>query len=208
MTRFKLMCLVIAISFFAACAKDGEFRLINLTNHNVYYSIDKNDYILEGNEERSHDLSNDKKTMFNERNKRYKVKIEGETFVLVDGEDEVTETTITIKPDKTLKAYLHPNRASLRLVNDSDMMISSLYYKQNFEAHQNFSSELIEDPIVPGDSTWFRLPASQMNPDNPGYFYYTFELRDETGRVYFFGNSSTVLDVDQQYRLKFEGLQE
>jgi hypothetical protein len=196
--------IIVALTMLSACAKDGDFNIINRSHHNVYYTLDNNDYVLSGMQQVTHTLTTDKEMMFSSSNRDYLIHIEGEAFVLEDGEKEVTETTITIKPGKTLKAFLNPNRASLKIINHSNKSIGSLFYKQYYADHVNTSSEQIEEDILPNSSQWFRLPACTVNFENPAYFYYKFEVRDETGAVQYFGDESTVLNIDNQYVIEIE----
>ncbi len=190
----------------SACAKEGDFTLINRCNHNVYYTIQNRDYTLPPSQSRTHSFSVGKQTPFNTAEKEIGIKIEGETYIMTDSYNndlEYTDTSVNIQADKNLKAYLYPNRAGLKIVNLSSKKYRNLVYKQHFEGHTYASDDLFfYQDLNPQDSLWFRLPYSNMNPDNPNYFFYTFEIRDEEGNILTFGDQTTVLDKDVQYRIE------
>ncbi len=201
--KYIHLILIFVSLFLFACAKEGDLTLVNRTNHNIYYTIQNRDYTLTANQTAKHTFSVGNETLFKTAEKEIPIKIEGETFILLDEDIETNETSVNIKGDENLKVFLYPTHAGLKIVNHSNKIFRNLIYKQHFVSHTHSSDDLLHfEELNPQDSLWVRIPYSFLNPDNPYYFYYTFEVRDTDGFIHTFGDSTTVLDKDIQYRIE------
>jgi len=197
----KALYLISALLVFG-CSKNGDLTIMNKTNHNIYYTLEGNSYILEPMGEDTYSYRLGKETPFNDPSKELKLMVYGETFSLEDAENNTT--WVTIKPDKNLKLYLWPNHAGVKLINRSDKSINSFRYEQYSSQTMITSPELIPASLAPGDSTWFRLPYSSGSVNSATYFYYKFRIVDSNGALHVVGDSTLVLSKDEQYRLFFD----
>ncbi|MBW6514762.1 MAG: hypothetical protein K0B87_08410 [Candidatus Syntrophosphaera sp.] len=181
----------------AACESGGKFRVVNRTSFPLYATIGAQDEVtIPGGEEHTWEISTDKQHIFNPGvEKVVPVSIIGETYHTYDeGEESYTDsTTVTIKVGQTLSAYISPNRASFKVVNNSSQGVQRvLLYKHNFVA-----ASFVEDlgSLTPGEMKFLRVDYATAN--NNFYYYATVEMADNTVLTY--GGDTTILEKDQQF---------
>ncbi len=200
---------ILLIIIIAGCSTEGDIKIINRTDHNLYFTIKGNDYILEGSETSNPNMTvsigTGKQFLFYSKDfVEVDLHLEGETFMIQDatigGQPTgvyFTETTLQIKPKKTLKVYCDPTHAGVKLVNNSAIDVIDLSY------HTDDSDTLIsiiDQPIIAGDSTWSRLTATSAND----LISYSFVIEFENG---FIDSSFINIDdliVDEQLRIELE----
>ena len=206
----KFLVPILLIIIIAGCSSEGDIKLINRTDHNLYFTIKGNDYILEGSEtndpSKTVSVDTGKKFIFyDEGAVEVDMHLEGETFMMQDatiGGQPIgvyfTETTLQIKPSETLKIYCDPTHAGVKLINNSNQNIIDLAYKT---ATSNTLISIIDSQIIMGDSTWSRLKASTSSDS----IKYSFVIEFADGLI----DSTTYvnivdLTVDEQLRIELE----
>ncbi len=199
------MLLIIILS---GCSTEGDIKIINRTNHNLYFTIKGNDYILEGSETSDPDMTisvgTGKQVLFySEDYVDVDLHLEGETFMMQDAingipiEEYFTETTLQVIPKETLKIYCDPTHAGVKLINNFAEDVIGLAY---YTADSEIPISIIDQPIVTGDSAWSRLQATSIYDS----ISYSFVIEFENG---FIDSSFTNIDnltVDEQLRIELE----
>ena len=198
---------ILLIIIIAGCSTEGDIKIINRTDHSLYFTIKGNDYILEGSETSDPSMTisigTGKQFLFySEDYVEVDLHLEGETFMMQDASISgqptgvyFTETTLQVKPKETLKVYCDPTHAGVKLINNFAIDVIDLSY------HTGDSDTLIsiiDQPIIVGDSAWSRLKAAT------GYdsISYSFVIEFANG---FIDDTSYInidtLTVDEQLRI-------
>jgi len=206
----KFLVPILLIIIIVGCSTEGDIKLINRTNHRLFFTIKGNDYILEGSETSDPNgivsVDTGKKFLFySEDMVEVDLHLEGETFMMQDatiGGQPIglyfTETTLQVKPSETLKIYCDPTHAGVKLVNNSTEEVTGLAYHT---ATSNTLISLIDSPIATGDSAWSRLKATS-DYDSISYSF-VIELTNGYIDSTNFMNID-YLTVDEQLRIEFQ----
>ena len=202
---FALLIIIIA-----GCSTEGDIKIINRTDHRLYFTIKGNDYVLEGSE-----TSDPSKTVSVRTGKEFifyskdhvevDLHLEGETFMMQDATINgqptgvyFTETTLQVKPKETLKVYCDPTHAGVKLINNFTEEVTGLAYHT---AISDTQISIIESPIAIGDSAWSRLKAST----DYEVISYSFVIEFANG---FINDTSytniETLTVDEQLRIELD----
>jgi len=187
----------------SACESDAKIRLINRSSYPIHSTLEnQSTVVIPADGEHTYEVDTDTQTFFGgEVEERLWLTLIGETYSVFDHYEEeyVDSTEITVKAGETLNAYLDANRASIKVVNNSDMVIQQVYVYQVFVTHSQIVGIMPE--IVPGTERFLRViystPTSQ--------FSYRVIIRDENNISHNFGDNQTVLEVDQQFLINFTG---
>ena len=166
--------------FLIGCTTKGDLKIINNTNHFLYFTVEGDDYILAGSAEsdpaKTIEIEMGKKFLFwGDNEKEVYLHLEGETFMMQLSDsfgnpsgEYYTETTVLLKAGETTKVYTNPTHACVKIINDSEFPISDFVYFVGEEEHSVLDFEL-----ACGDSTYWRLiPTTEENP-----LVYSFRFR-------------------------------
>ena len=203
----KILIPLLLLIIIAGCSTEGDIKLINRTDHNLYFTIKGNDYILEGSETSNPNMivsvNTGKQFLFySEDYVEVDLRLEGETFMM-KGEfhgppdwEYYTETTLQVEPKETLKVYCDPTHAGVKLINNSAEDILGLAYRI---AGSDSLNPIIQS-VTSGDSAWSRLTATTANDS----ISYSFVIEYENG----IDDTSYInidnLIVDEQLRIELE----
>ncbi len=205
----KLLFPVLLIIIIAGCSTEGDIKIINRTDHHLYFTIKGNYYILEGSETSDPDMTISVDTgkrflLYGEDYVEIDLHLEGETFMMQDAingipiEEYFTETTLQVKPKETLNIYCDPTHAGVKLINNSAVDVIDLAY---YTDDSNIPISIIEQPIIVGDSAWSRLTATADDDS----ISYSFIIEFENG---FIDSTSYMniddLIVDEQLRIELD----
>jgi len=206
----KFLVLTLLIIIIAGCSSEGDIKMINRTDHSLYFTIKGNDYILEGSENSDTKMTvsvdtGEKFLFYNEGIIEVDMYLEGETFMMqyatIGGQpigEYFTETTLQVKPSETLKVYCDPTHAGVKLINNSNQNIIDLAYRT---AISDTLISIIGSPIAMGDSAWSRLKATTDSDS----IKYSFVIEYANGLI----DSTTYINiedltVDEQLRIELE----
>jgi hypothetical protein len=193
---FRLRILIPILIFLAGCSTEGEIRIINRTDQNLYFTVENNDYILEGSStsDPSFTLSIDtgrKLLMLGTAEKEVELYLEGETFMMQLADAGglptgvfYTDTTVLVKADKTTNIYCDPTHAGVKLINNSTQNVVEFTYSTG---ESDSLKSLISAPILVGDTFWARLKASTVYDS----ISYSFQIEYQDGS---FDNSHQNID--------------
>ena len=205
----KIFLFILPVIILAGCSSEGDIKIINRTDHYLYFAIEGSDYILAGSPDTdpSKTITVDTGSQFlfwGDETTKVVMSLEGETFMMQwannDGSpsgDYYTETTLNIPANEVLKIYCEPTHAGVKLVNNSEVdVIDFSYYTDD----NDLLVALIDSPILPGDSIWSRLKATTAYDS----IIYSFVIEYQNGWF----DSSYVdynnLTVDEQLRIELE----
>ncbi|MBM4402767.1 MAG: hypothetical protein FJ042_00015 [Candidatus Cloacimonetes bacterium] len=200
--RILYLLLIMAVAIIlAACESGGKIRVINRTDYPMYASVDREQTIvIPGDSEHVFEIDTDTQTFYSgEVKKQAWLKLIGETYTIFDHFEEVyvDSTQITVRAGKTLNVFLDANRASVKILNSSDLNIVRAEIYQDFGAYDQVVG-LLEN-IAPGEERFLRVnyatPTSQ--------FFYRVRIMDENNLVYNYGGNQTILTVGQQFLVVF-----
>lgn len=142
-----------------ACQSGGEFNMINRTSFPVYASVDGQDVVtIPAQTNRVFKVDTDSQSFLTGEVKRtVPVHVKGETFSLYDEHENryVDDTRVTIKAGKTTNAYMDPNRASIKIVNNRAQKITLAEISQISPTTE--AIEAILGDIPAGTTYWQRV---------------------------------------------------
>jgi len=205
----KLIIPILLIIILAGCSTEGDIKIINRTDHCLYFTIKGNDYTLEGSETSDPNMTISVDTgkrflLYGEDYVEIDLHLEGETFMMQDAingipiEEYFTETTLQVRPNETLKIYCDPTHAGVKLINNFAADVIDLAY---YTDDSNIPISIIEQPIVVGDSAWSRLTATAQDDS----ISYSFIIEFANGFI----DSTNFMNiddliVDEQLRIELD----
>ncbi len=194
--------LLAALIFLAACQSGGEFRVINRTSFPLYVAVEDADKVaIPGGEEETFSVDTEDQHIFNPGvEKEVAVRMIGETYQIWDDYEEAwtDSTSVRIKVGETANAFIDPNRASFKVVNNSSQaIVSAQLFRHNFVA-SSFVADL--GRIEPGDFKF--LCVNYATPNNNFYYLAVLETEDEA--THSFGNETNVIQEDEQFLITLE----
>ena len=196
-TICKFASVMMLLLVLGACESGGKFVVHNRTSFPVWVSINDGDTLsVDPGAQSSYDIDTDTQSFLSGEVKRQiKVKSYGETYSLYDDiENGFTDsTTVTIKAGKTVNAYMDPNRASIKIINNRSAGIS---FAEIWQYKNNYQYRVATIPNIPsGSSAWHRVDYA--TPTNS--FYYRVLVMMENGESLNYGGPDTILANDQQF---------
>ncbi len=208
-TYLYLILALISLLTLAGCESGGKFRVINRTSHNVYVTIEGQNEVLIPGSDTANEVYNEHIFNIDTENQsiltgtvkeRVQAVIYGETFHMFNKDVNAftDSTTLTINAGKTLNAFLSPNRASIKIINNSTKNITMAeVFKHNFTSDLKVG-QLTN--ITSGSEDFLRVDFA--TPSASFYYYVVITLED--GTQYTYGDSQNILSVDSQFLILLE----
>ena len=192
--------LAVILLLFSACASGGKLQIFNHCSYPAYIRVENMDQkTIPAGESASYNIDTDTQNIFTgEVKKKLKIWMVGETYSIFDeGQNIYTDSTwIEVKAGKTYSIYLNPNRASVKIVNNSLQIITQAEIWQH--SPLTYYQVGIMYNILPGESRFLRV-------DYGTDYYYQVELYLQDESHYTFVDSEEILGVDEQYLVTFNG---
>lgn len=193
---YLLLMPALAILFLTACESGGTFRVINKTSYPLYVTLaDEEEVTIAGGSEHSFAVATGNKHIFNpDVSVEVPVRMLGETYQLVDEDNLPIDTTrVVIHAGETTNAFIDPNRAGFKVVNNSSQGVAQAsLFKHNFIGVVA-TYEL--GPIAPGKFSF--LPVEYATSSNN--FYYKATVRMDDGSTYEYGGPTNIVELDKQF---------
>lgn len=193
---------VLLLLFTAACEKGASFEVSNQCSYPAWVSVDGDSLItLAPGESRNFDISTDTESVLSGTvYESFKVIAYGETFSLereVDGHFIPTDsTTVKIQAGENRRAPLIPNRASLKVTNDSSTPIEKAeIWKHTALTHIKVGT--IFD-LAPGTHKFYR---GEYAVTNNMFFYTVLLYLPGIEEPLSYGNEGTILGKDEQFHV-------
>lgn len=191
----------IVLLLLSACDSGASFRMINRTAYPVYASVDNKPVVsIPGGEERVFDVDTDTQSFLTGKVKRkVPVRVYGETYALIDdiNRPQQDTTEVTLQAGKTLNAFLHANRASVKIINELAVPISRAEIWLNKVNYLSETRIATFSDIPSATERWLRVrPCGQSDP-----FFYTVKvyIQGDEHSPLEYGNISNIIYVDEQF---------
>ena len=196
------VCLILGLAaillMLSACESGGKLQVFNHCSYPAYIKVENMEQkTIPAGESVSFNIDTDTQNIFTgEVKKKLPIWLVGETFSIFDEYQNayLDSTWIEVKAGKTYSIYLNPNRASVKVINNSDQIISWAEIWQH--SPLTYYQVGVMYNILPGESRFLRV-------DYGNKYYYQVEIYLPDESHYTFGDSENILAVDEQYVVNF-----
>ncbi len=205
----KLLLICLTVILFLGCSSEGDIKIINRSDHNLYFTIEGVDYILAGSESsdpsKKISINTGKNFLFwGDQETAVSVQLEGETFMMQMADASgiptgiyYTETTIAVKPNETTRIFCSPTHAGVKLINNSLYNVDDFSY---FTDDNDTLRTLNLSPIYSGEEFWARLKATtEYDP-----IIYSFVIEFDDGIIDSSYSEIDDLVVDEQLLIELQ----
>ncbi|MCB5265206.1 MAG: hypothetical protein LHW41_03050 [Candidatus Cloacimonetes bacterium] len=186
-----------------ACESGGKFNMVNETSFPIYASVHGGPIVtIPAQENREFKIDTDSQSFLTgEVSRTVAVKVKGETFSLFDDYEnkDVDSTYVTIRAGKTTHAFLKPNKASIKILNERPEKIS-LVEIRHISPSTDYVVATLDIDILSGESFWYRVKPATLQ-DNYTYQVVLYLEGLEDPLVY---STTTVLGIDEQWVIHVE----
>ncbi len=184
-----------------ACESGAKFIVHNNCSYPAYAVVNsENQVIIPAHADHVFELDTKTQSLFTgEVKRKVAVNLRGETFSLKDDYNLWTDgTEIEVHAGEDLHAYLNPNRACIKITNNTNRKITDATIIKNDGLIP--SPYAVIENILPGETKFMRVDYYTPNDQ----FFYNVEVKDEAGNTYTYGDASTtMLLVDEQYHIEY-----
>ena len=196
------VCLILGLAaillMLSACESGGKLQVFNRCSYPAYIKVENIEQkTIPAGESVSINIDTDTQNIFTgEVKKKLPIWLVGETFSIFDEYQNayLDSTWIEVKAGKTYSIYLNPNRASVKVINNSDQIISWAEIWQH--SPLTYYQVGVMYNILPGESRFLRV-------DYGNKYYYQVEIYLPDESHYTFCDSENILAVDEQYVVNF-----
>lgn len=196
-TNLLLLLSLLAILFSTVgCEKNGNLKIINRTSYPVYISIDDVDYTIESGEAFSKEVKTGTQSPFDSDVGVYQeVYLSGDTYQIWDAflNSFVEKTSVWINAGKTTKVYVNPNRASIKVKNQSTQYIKRIIVQRNTLSTSNTTTH----EVFLGPGTEWSKP--QTPTDATTNYFFIVQIIFENDSTLTYGNEQNYLYKDDQF---------
>ncbi len=214
-SKFYLFMILAALLFLlSACESGGKLRFINRSSYPVYVTVDNgSELVIAAGATRNYDIATPTESFLTGTvEKEVRVKLVGETYQIYNEftHSYVDTTMVYLNAGQTLPIYIDPNRASIKIINNSvgDTISNVEIYRHNF-VNPTRIGNLGE--LLPGASTFFHVnPSVPTNsavlpwiPTPATNYYYFAKVILSDGVSYIYGGETNILYKDQQFRVTY-----
>lgn len=214
-TRYLSTCLLAAILvLITACESGAKLRVVNRSSFPAYITVDDGpEMTIAGGATRNIEIDTPTQTILTgSLEKELKVRLVGETYQIYNEFTHayVDTTMVYVNVGQTLPIYIDPNRASIKIINNSlaDTISNVEVYRHNFVNATRVGNL---GQILPGKSIYYHVnPSVPTNsavlpwiptPATNYYYYVNVILSD--GRTYLYGGETNILYKDQQFLVSY-----
>jgi hypothetical protein len=203
MKRFSnliLLPVLAALLLFAfGCEKGGHIKIYNQTSYPVYAGALGSNYTIGSDSTLTIKVDTGTSSIFNpDVGKNVELALLGETYQIWDAFEEqfIGATDVWVEAGKTTKVYLNPNRACVKVINETDRYIKKIIVQRN----TNFTTvttnyDLLNNLLGP-DESWFK---PQPPADTANLYYYIVQVVFENDDTLTYGDEQNILHKDEQF---------
>jgi hypothetical protein len=193
-----ILFILAAVLFMAGCEKDGDIKIVNRTSYNVYAGIFDEMHTIPADSVLKVHVTTQRQSIFDSSVGRYvELFLEGETYQIWDAylEQYVDSTFVWVNAGKTTSVYVSPNRACVKVVNQTIMNIKRIIVQRNtVYSTQTMTYEL--DPMLIPGSSWYK---QQIPADTQNQYYYLVQVVFEDDTIYTYGDTTNILHIDDEF---------
>ncbi len=194
LTILATMCLIST-----GCEKNGKIRIANRTSYPLYAVVLDTPYTIAPGSDRKINVTTETQYPFtNDVGKYVRVSLQGETYQIWDDylSRYVDSTYVWVNAGKTTSIYTMPNRASVKVKNQSGLHIKRVIVRR--VASQNTITDNYEVDLDNGESWYKAIPFATT-----GYnFYLTAQVVFDDNSMQSYGNQQTIMHVDEQFLIE------
>lgn len=187
----------------SACESGGKFNMVNETSFPIYTSVHGGPIVtIPAQENREFKIDTDSQSFLTgEVSRTVAVKVKGETFSLFDDYEnkDVDSTYVTIRAGKTTNAFLKPNKASIKILNERPETIS-LVEIRHISPTTDYVVATLDIDILSGGNFWYRVKPATLQ-DNYTYQVVLYLEGLDSPLTY---SAPTVLGKDEQWVIHVE----
>lgn len=198
---FLLILIAVILLFAAGCEKDGKIKIINRTSYPVYAGVKGDFYTISSHSNVEINISTGTQGPFDSNVGKYvDVTLAGETFQIWDAylDNYVNGTYVWVNAGETTKIYADPNRACVKIVNNTNRYIKRIIVQRN--TLNTTVTDYYEVFLGPGEF-WFK----QQNPSSPSnLIYYIAQVVFENDEIYSYGDNENYLFIDDEFLVNVE----
>ncbi|OQX72893.1 MAG: hypothetical protein B6D61_13170 [Bacteroidetes bacterium 4484_249] len=186
---------ILTLAFLVGCSSHGNLKIINKTEHLLYFSINDISGTIPANQTNTISLYTGKKYIFNSPTKVYSLYLEGETFLMYDGIMPVKNTKITLMDDKTVKVYANPTNACLKVKNNTNQPILDMSYQKIYP--DSICEPIILEKEIAPQITWYKQVPYSSEADSFDIRFFYMKIPPDT--IY---TNALNLKLDQLFLLE------
>lgn len=191
------MIMIAALSILSTgCEKNGKIKIINRTSFPLYASVKDEPVVIAPGAYKKFDIKTDTQyPLFDEVGKYTKVDLRGETYQIWDGYEEkyVDFTYVWVKAGEISNIYALPNRASVKVINNTNQPIKRVVIQKNYGS--GVATDANETDILSGDY-WYK-PIDYVTGSIDFYLIVQVVFQDNSIRTY--GDSTVKKHLDEQF---------
>jgi hypothetical protein len=193
-----LLLLIIAAAGLASagCEKDGKVRIINRTSFPLHAVVLDAAYTIAPDASKTIEVTTGTQTPLSDDVGKYvQVSLLGETYQIWDAFENhyVDSTFVWVNAGKTTSIYTFPNRASVKVSNQSGLHIKRVIIQRNTNLTSNTDTYDID---LPNGKSWFK-PIPYATEENSFFLIVQAVFDDDTGEIY--GSPQTIIGLDEQF---------
>ncbi|MFO7660363.1 MAG: hypothetical protein R6V77_05570 [Candidatus Cloacimonadaceae bacterium] len=191
-----LLLLLLAFLFLTGCETGGKLKIYNKTSHLLFAGIHGELYTIGSDSTLTLDFATPTESIFNpDTSIEVDMFLSGETFQIFDEflGTFVDSTFVVINTGETYKVYANPNRACVKVINQSQRWIKKIIVQRNTVSTSVTTTYDVF--MAPGD-TWFK----QQIPSNSSQaFFYVVQIQFENDDLVTYGDIQNVLYADDLF---------
>lgn len=198
----NLLLLAILLLLATGCEKDGKIKIYNRTSYPVQAGIYEDSYTIAGNSDLTVDITTGRQTPFDSNVGTWvEIFLAGETYQIYDDYEQayVPKTSVWVAAGKTTTVYLDPNRACVKVINQT----TDKYIKKIIVQRNTFSNAWTNEYNVfmaPNDEWFIQVPpGSTQTP-----YYYIVQVVFENDSILSYGSETNILYADDRFLVLVE----
>jgi len=191
-----LLLLLLACLLITGCETGGKLKIFNRTSYPVYAGIHGELYTIGADSSFVLEFATPTESIFNpDTGLDVDMYLAGETYQIWDAflEAYVDSAFVRINTGETTRVYVDPNRAGIKVINQSQQYIKRIIVQKNtLSTSTTFSYDVF---MAPGD-VWQKPVQPATNTDS---FFYIVQIVFENDTIFSYGNTQNILYVDEQF---------
>ncbi|MEF3694955.1 MAG: hypothetical protein V3576_06360 [Candidatus Cloacimonadota bacterium] len=205
---------VLGTLLLTGCESGSHIHIVNRSNHPLTYKLkrDHNWITIGANSELTFSVDTATQSFLSgDVTEEVSLFMQGETYQIYNYNTlgYTDSTRVTVQAGKTYNIYIDPNRASVKIINNSPRNITKVdIFKHNGVTPMRLTT--LEN-IAPGESRNYHVNHSMpvdagaeiWIPTPATNFYYFAVLTDDEDNEYTYGSQDTVLYKDQQFLINY-----
>jgi len=193
---FLLLFLFIFVIFLTGCEKDGVLKITNRTSYPINAAIYNSPQVIPPGSVLKKEITTERQSLFGgDVGKYVDLDLEGETYEIWDYDLEayVPNTRVFVKAGQTTKVYLDPNRACIKVINQSGWNIKKVIIQQNSNSETSTNPYIV---FLENNDVWYK----QVDPATATEScFYIIQIVFENDTIVTYGDNQNILYTDEEF---------